>query len=56
MKELKKVSCPGCGTQIDVTRHGKYAPHNHHNARCSWSGSRVIPMDKEKASEQLRSS
>lgn len=35
-----KVKCPTCGKEIDVTRHGKYAPHKNGINRCKSSGQR----------------
>lgn len=48
MKDLKKIECPHCQALVDVTRHGKIAPHNHGNVRCPRSGKRVETKEKNK--------
>lgn len=47
MKDLKKIECPHCGAFVDVTRHGKIAPHNSGNVRCAQSGKRVETKEKK---------
>lgn len=47
-----KVRCPRCQREVDVTKHGKYAPHNTdevHAVRCSMSSRRYVqPTEKNK--------
>lgn len=47
MKDIKKIECR-CGARVDVTRHGKIAPHNFGNVRCAQSGKRVETKEKNK--------
>lgn len=47
MKDLKKIPCKGCGALVDVTKHGKLAPHNKGNVRCTRSGDRVNTTEKK---------
>lgn len=42
---MKKIVCPSCGRVMDLTRHGKIAPHKNGARRCVGSGKRL----KEKA-------
>ena len=46
-----KVKCPRCQREVDVTKHGKFAPHNtddRHGDRCPMSGKRFTTQEKNK--------
>lgn len=36
-----KVVCKKCQKTVDVTKHGKVAPHKKGNVRCGMSGRRI---------------
>lgn len=50
---MGKPKCPGCGREVDQTKFGKYAPHDHPStrSRCHWSGSRVVVPAAKKEKE-----